>query len=75
MEFAETLKFLFKLTYAVGYLLVGWKQVGDAVGGYAYGLLLVAFECPSGYHIVLFLANEQADGIPVIGSLDLMVDA
>lgn len=59
----------------VGYLLIGWQKIGDAIGGDAYGLLLVAFECPTGYYIVFLFANEETDGVAILRFLKLVVDA
>lgn len=42
LKFAQAFEFLLKLMDAVGYLLISWQEVGDAIGGDAYGLLLVA---------------------------------
>ena len=75
LEFTQALKFLLQLMDAIGDLLISWQEVWDAVGGYAYRLLLVAFECPTGYHIVLLFADKQADGVTILRLLDLAVDA
>lgn len=60
---------------AIGDLLVGWQEIGDAVGGDTNRLLLIAFECPSGYHIVLLFADQQADGVAILRFLNLVVNA
>ena len=60
---------------AIGDLLIGWQEIRNAICGYAYRLLLIAFECPTGYHIVLLFADEEANGVTIIRILELMVDA
>lgn len=75
LQVSQSLKFALKLLDTIGDLLIGGQQVGDAIGGDAYRLLLVAFEGPSGYHVILFFADEQSYGIAILWVLELVVDA
>lgn len=59
---------------AIRNLLVGWEQIGYAIGRDANRLLLVTLKRPSGYHIVFLFANEEANSVTILRIFELMVD-